>query len=186
MKFDFHQAKLNKSDFPESLMTVGLTIGVKLADSATAILQRVEAFNKDNPQLPKDWDLTAHIGINPMLLAFSMELALKAWHVFDHDTSKARGHDLSKLFAGLKHESQNKLHREFDRSVAPLHPDFLRVDSGIRDVLEQHKNAFVDWRYTHEAQHIGFHESAFIATLEMVLSEFRKRYRTVEVPKTWP
>ena len=163
-------------------MSAGLTIGVKLADSATALLQRVEAFKKETPEFPEEWDLRAHIGINPMLLALSMELALKAWHVFDHDTPKIRGHDLSELFEGLKQESQNRLDVEFKRSVAPLHPDIFYVDHGIKNVLGQHKSAFIDWRYTHETKSISFHESTFIATLEMVLSEFRKRYRTVEVP----
>ena len=86
-------------------MSAGLTIGVELADSATALLQRVDNFNKETTELPKEWDLRAHSGINPMLLGLSMELALKAWHVFDHDTPKIRGHDLLILFEGLKQES---------------------------------------------------------------------------------
>lgn len=168
-------------------MSAGLTIGVKIADSATALLQRVEAFNKESSVLPEEWDMSAHIGINPMLLALSMELALKAWYVFDHDTPKAkRGHNLLKLFEELKQESQDKLHAEFRRSVAPLHPNLIHVDYGIRNVLAQHESAFVDWRYIHERKNVSFHESTFVATLQMVLSEFRKRYRTVKVPQTWP
>jgi hypothetical protein len=163
-------------------MSAGLTIDVKLAESATALLQRVEAFNRENPEFPEDWNLRAHVGINPMLLALSMELALKAWYVFDHDTSKVWGHDLSKLFEGLKQESQDRLDVEFKRSVAPLHPDFLHGDYGIKSVLGRHKSAFVDWRYTHERKRTSFHESTFVAMLEMVLSEFKKRYRTVVVP----
>ncbi len=168
-------------------MSAGLTIGVKIADSATALLQRVKAFNEENSRLPEEWDMSAHIGINPMLLALSMELALKAWYVFDHDTPEAKwGHNLSELFEGLKQESQDKLDAEFRRSVVPFHPNFLYVDYGIRNVLAQHESAFVDWRYTYERKSISFHESTFVATLEMVLSEFRKRYRTVKVPQTWP
>jgi hypothetical protein len=44
-------------------MSAGLTIGVKIADPATALLQRVEAFNKDNSRLPEEWDMRAHLGI---------------------------------------------------------------------------------------------------------------------------
>ncbi len=164
-------------------MNAGLTIGVKIADSATAILQRVEAFDQNNPQLPEDWDMRAHIGIDPMLLALSMELALKAWLVFDHNTAEVKkSHNLLKLFDGLKQDSRQKLDTEFRRSVAPRHPNALYVDYGIRNVLSQHKNAFVDWRYTHENKGVNFHISTFKATLEMILNEFRKRYRTVEVP----
>tara|TARA_R110002051_G_scaffold153904_1_gene226232 strand:+ start:3494 stop:4015 length:522 start_codon:yes stop_codon:yes gene_type:complete len=164
-------------------MSAGLTIGVKIADSAAAILQRVKAFDQGNPQFPEEWDIGAHIGIDPMLLALSMELALKAWFVFDHNTPKVkRSHNLSKLFAGLTQESQNKLDFEFRRSVAPIHLNFFSMDYSITDVLAHHENAFVDWRYTHEIKTLNFHTSAFVATLEMVLSEFRKRYRTVNAP----
>lgn len=164
-------------------MNAGLTIGITIADSATAILQRVEAFDKNNPQIPKDWNMGAHIGIDPMLLALSMELALKAWFVFDHNTVEVkRSHNLLKLFEGLTQDSRHKLEAEFRLSVAPRHPSAHYVDYGIRRVLSQHENAFVDWRYTHEKKNVSFHTSTFKATLEMVLSEFRKRYRTVEVP----
>jgi hypothetical protein len=161
-------------------MNFGLTIGVKIADSATAILQRVEAFNQDYPQLPEDWNMRAHIGIDPMLLALSMELALKAWYVFDHNTAEVkRSHNLLKLFEAIKQDSQMKLDAEFRRSVAPSHA----IDGyGIKDVLTPHQNAFVDWRYMHDSNSLGFHTSTFKATLEMVLSELRKQYRTVEVP----
>lgn len=41
-----------------------------------------------------------------MLLALAMELALKAWFVFDFDDPKhSKSHDLSKLFGRLKSES---------------------------------------------------------------------------------
>jgi hypothetical protein len=107
--------------------------------------------------------------------------------VFDYDTPKAKmGHNLSKLFEGLKQESQDKLDAEFRLSVAPLHTNFLYVDCGIRNVLAQHDSAFVDWRYAHEKKRIRLDESTFVATLEMVLGQFRKRYRTVKVPTTWP
>lgn len=164
-------------------MNAGLTIGVKIAESAIAILQRVEAFDQNTSQIPEDWDMGAHIGINPMLLALSMELALKAWFVFDHNKANVkRSHNLLKLFEGLNQDSQYKLDAEFRRSVAPYHPSGLFVDYGIRNVLAQHENAFVDWRYTYEKKNVSFHTSTFKATLEMVLMEFRKRYRMVEVP----
>ena len=122
------------------------------------------------------------MGVEPMLLALSMELALKAWFVFDFDNPKhSMSHDLAKLFAALKPESREKLDAEFKRSVAPYHPNFFHVDYGIGHVLFQHKNAFIDWRYMHEPKSTMFERGVFEATLEMVLSEFEKRYRTVWV-----
>lgn len=83
------------------------------------------------------------MGVESMLLALSMELALKAWFVFDFDDPEhSKSHDLDKLFGKLKSESQEKLDQEFKRSVAPYYPNCLYVDYGIRHVLFQHKDAF--------------------------------------------
>ncbi len=110
-------------------MNAGLTIGVKIADSAEALLQRVEIFNQDHPQWPDGWNMKAHIGIDPMLLGLSMELVLKAWYVFDHNVAEPKwGHNLSELFEVLKHDSQQRLDAEFRRSVAPTYPDILHMD----------------------------------------------------------
>jgi len=123
------------------------------------------------------------MGVECMLLALSMELVLKAWFVFDFDNPKYSGlHDLAKLFEKLRPDSQEKLDAEFKRSVAPYHPNGLFIDYGIRHLLYQHRNAFIDWRYTHELKSAKFDRSAFEATLEMVLQEFEKRYRIVPVP----
>ncbi len=121
-----------------------------------------------------------------MLLALSMELALKAWFVFDFDDPEhSKSHDLDKLFGRLKSESQEKLDRAFKRSVAPFHPSFLHLDYGIRHVLSQHKDAFTDWRYMHEPKSTTFERGSFEATLEMVLGEFEKRYRIEAVAPLW-
>lgn len=160
-------------------MSDRLTTAISIGDAARAIFRRTQSF--------PDRDLAGHegprgfkdIGVEPMLLALSMELALKAWFVFDFDDPKvAKSHDLIKLFDKLKSESQEKLDDEFKRSVAPFHPSILYIDYGIRHVLYQHKDAFTDWRYIHEIKSTTFERSVFEATLEMVLTEFENRYRT--------
>ena len=163
-------------------MSVRLTTAIRISDSANAILQRVKVFDYEGLGTNEEWDARAHVGIEPMLLALSMELALKAWFVFDHDTLEViKSHCLPKLFAGLKSESQHKLDSRFRESVAPLHPNFINIDYGIKTILEMHANAFVDWRYVYEAKSMSFESAAFIATLEMVLEEFKKRYRVEKV-----
>lgn len=124
-------------------------------------------------------DLTAHVGVEPMLLALAMELALKAWIVFDHDDeSVIKSHNLTNLFGRLTPESQQILDAQFKETVAPYHPSWLHIDYGIEDLLYQHQDAFVDWRYLHERKKsLNFDQGAFEATLEMVLREFDKRYR---------
>ncbi|SFN94003.1 hypothetical protein SAMN05216224_1326 [Thioclava dalianensis] len=124
-----------------------------------------------------------HAGVELMLLALSMEFALKAWFVWDHNTLKTkRTHDLLKLFELLDDTSRERLDREFRNNVAPHHPNFLVSDYGIRDVLYQHANAFVEWRYIHEKREhgISFNVTTFVATLEMVLDEFSTLYREEE------
>jgi hypothetical protein len=118
-------------------------------------------------------------------LALSMELALKAWFVFDYDDPRfAKSHDLIKLFERLKPESQAKLEAEFKRSVVPYHPNGLFIGYNIRHMLYQHKDAFKDWHYLHEPTTTKkFDVSAFEATLEMVLLEFQKRYLIEPVTK---
>lgn len=168
-------------------MSAGLTTGVALAEYARSILRQVESFDQD-----EFWERTTTedrvlFGVEPILLALSMELALKAWFVFDHDTKKAkRSHDLLKLFKALKAESQKRLDMEFRKSVALTHPNALFLDYGIENILHQHANAFVEWRYPYErTKSMMFETGAFKATLELVLREFGKRYRVVNLPHQW-
>ncbi|CUH89854.1 hypothetical protein PH5382_03807 [Phaeobacter sp. CECT 5382] len=158
----------------------GLSTGVKLEKQARSILKQIHAMAKADAH---EFGLRheEHSGVEPMLLALSMEFALKAWFVWDHNTLKTkRIHDLLKLFELLGDTSKERLDREFRKNVAPHHPDFLRSDYGIRDVLCQHANAFVEWRYIHEKREhgISFNFTTFVATLEMVLDEFATLYRS--------
>jgi hypothetical protein len=164
-------------------MSARLSTAIRIGEAARAILRKTRSFPDQHLGEIEDWADREHIGVEPMLLALSMELALKAWFVFDHDDPNVpKSHDLTKLFDALLPESQQKLDQEFRRSVNPLSPSPFFVDYGIRDILTQHKDAFVDWRYLHEAKKtMMFDQSAFEATLEMVLQEFRKRYRIEKV-----
>ena len=160
-------------------MSHRLTTAIRIGDAARAILNKTKRFPE--PEF-EDRSKYEHVGVEPMLLALAMELALKAWIVFDYDDPKYPGsHDLIKLFERLKPESQEKLDIEFKASITPYHPNLLYIDYSIRHLLYQHKDAFVDWRYLHERKKTMFDLGAFEATLEMVLREFEKRYRIVPV-----
>jgi len=169
-------------------MSARLTTGVGLGEYANSILQQVKSFDQDEFWKQSDPVDRIHIGVEPMLLALSMELALKAWYVFDHDSEAViKSHDLLKLFEGLKIESQEKLDQEFKRTIAPIHINGFYVDYGIADVLSQHADAFVEWRYLHERnKNMRFETGTFIATLELVLQEFKKRYRVKKMPPLRP
>lgn len=160
-------------------MSARLTTAIKIGDTARAVLRKTQSFpDREFAGGEPTGDLK-DMGVEPMLLALAMELALKAWFVFDHDNPKVPiSHDLANLFERLLPESQEKLDAEFKKSVAPYHPSGLFVDYSIRHLLYQHKDAFIDWRYIHEPKSTNFDRAAFEATLEMVLTEFEKRYRT--------
>lgn len=131
-------------------MSQRLTTAVRMGVGARQILNKTRTFPDGEAAYPFGAD-GAHFGVEPMLLALSMELALKAWYVFDYDKIKKRWtHDLAELFDSLTEESQRKLDSTFKASVAPFHPSALYVDYGIRHVLFQHNDAFVRWRYLHE------------------------------------
>ncbi len=161
----------------------GLSTGVKLEKQARSILKQSQAIADDNA-----WGLGLahedHIGVEPMLLALSMEFALKAWFIWDHNTLKTeRSHNLLDLFELLDEASKERLDREFRENVAPHHTNFFGSDYGIRDVLYKHAKAFVQWRYLHEKreQGISFDLTTFVATLELVLNEFSTLYRSEQV-----
>ncbi|UXS35067.1 hypothetical protein FY152_23600 [Agrobacterium tumefaciens] len=161
-------------------MSHRLTTAIRICDAAKAVLRKTRSFPKEASTEQDATLRMKEMGVEPMLLGLAMELALKAWFVFDFDDPKhSKSHDLSKLFGQLKSESQEKLDQEFKRSVAPYHPNIFYADYGIQHVLYKHKDAFVDWRYIHEPKSTTFEHGTFQATLEMVLSEFDKRYRTV-------
>lgn len=162
----------------EREMSARLTTAIKIGDTALAVLRKTQSFPDREFFGDEGRRDLKDIGVEPMLLALSMELALKAWFVFDYDDPKIpKSHDLAKLFDKLKSESQEKLDSEFKNSVAPCHPSGLYIDYGIRHVLYQHKDAFTDWRYIHEPKSTMFERGVFEGTLEMVLKEFEKRYR---------
>lgn len=164
-------------------MSARLTTAIKIGRAARAILNKSRAFPEAQFGKFGDMDDTEHVGVEPMLLALGMELALKAWFVFDYDDANfMRSHDLVKLFGRLKPDSQKKLDAEFKTSVAPYHPSGLHVGYSIHNILAQHRNTFIDWRYLHETKEsMLFEQEAFAATLEMVLREFEKRYRIEQV-----
>ncbi len=162
-------------------MGARFSTSIDMADTAEAIVQRVEAFNWRDHKDSENWDMKAHMGIDPMLLGLSMELALKAWYAFDHD-KLIKGHKLTKLFESLTPESQERLDAEFRRSVAPTHRNFFHVDYGIDKIFFQYEDAFIEWRYMHdkrEKKTIRFEQYEVISTLRMMIAEFRERYKTI-------
>ncbi|MBB4053130.1 hypothetical protein GGR20_002786 [Devosia subaequoris] len=95
-------------------MSYRLTTAIRICDAAKAILRKTRRFPSETPPDRDDILHMKEMGVELMLLALAMELALKAWFVFDFDDpNHSKSHDLSKLFGKLKSESQEKLDQEF-------------------------------------------------------------------------
>ncbi len=58
-----------------------------------------EAREFEKPSTPSE---RTHVGVEPMLLALSMELALEAWLVSDCGKKFIKSHDRVRLFGKLK------------------------------------------------------------------------------------
>jgi hypothetical protein len=80
-------------------MSARLSTAIRICDAARAILRKTRSLPDQQLDEIEDWADREHVGVEPMLLALSMELALKAWFVFDHDNPNVlKSHDLTKLF----------------------------------------------------------------------------------------
>ena len=87
----------------------------------------------------------------PILLSLATEIALKALQCLERGDAPDNEHDLLKLFEGLAQETRTLLESRFP--TQPISFDDSRIPpvyAGLRDTLEFHKPAFVDWRYLHE------------------------------------
>jgi hypothetical protein len=107
-------------------MSARLTTAVRIGEAASGILQKIRRFPAQDFNEMEDLGGTEHVGVEPMLLALAMELALKAWLVFDFDDPHvAKSHDLLKLFDSLKPGSQATLEAQYKALVAPYHANGL-------------------------------------------------------------
>lgn len=163
-----------------------LSKSIEIAASSKALLLHVQGMAPMEAKAsPEEFCgsslLKAQIGISPMLLALSMEFALKAWIVYDQKKPNVpRDHDLSKLFSCTSLATQERLKARYDKEIAPRHPSPFHKDNGLERILKDARKAFVYWRYAYELDNACFDVGLFIETIKMVLSEFESRIVVVK------
>ena len=123
----------------------------------------------------------------PVLLAFAMELALKALLYRGGHTKLERTHDLGCLYEKLSKESRDRIEEKtpipYPRELAEalgydMFPDCMPVGK----LLEYHKDAFVEWRYLYENRNNGkhrdrsFHRGALDRVLNSIISVYDENY----------
>jgi hypothetical protein len=115
------------------------------------------------------------------LSAFSCELALKA-KIFNESKKKPKNHDLLKLYRMLSHGTQNDImHRTillYNKQSKYLHSNDLLCKDRFTDLLQEHKDSFVSWRYFHERFNEGEYTTDvdFLQTLMYCLNDFDDDY----------
>lgn len=168
-----------------------LSQSISIAAAAKALLLHVQGAESPDLDAPENEFLgdsiwIASVGIPPMLLALSLELALKAWIVFENrklDIPKT--HDLSKLFSALTQSTQDRLRSRFRNETFASGRGSFFMQYELDDLLEHSRHAFVEWRYLHEMEQGSFSDSEFVEIIELVLSEFEKNIfvRKIEPPR---
>ena len=113
----------------------------------------------------------------PVLLAFAMELVLKAWWAKENkDSEIPKTHDLLKLFDRLSEDTRTALESAHPEIPHP-HPGFPPIRPGLRSMLASNSAAFVEWRYLHERSRARFPSGEFNEALSSVIREFDRMVR---------
>ena len=135
-------------------------------------LQRVANHLTPDPASDESDDLlfVGRIIAPPILLSLATEIALKALQCNERGAAPDLGHDLLKLFEGLTEETKNWLESRFP--TQPVYFDesrFPPINAGLRDTLEYHKSAFLNWRYLHESVRADFCSTALDKALSVII-----------------
>ena len=107
-----------------------------------------------------------------VLKAFAAELALKALYWRESGRSPEQKHDLHHLFSKLEPSTQDSLERRFQRIWATKE-GYDGQPLTMSQVLENHKDDFVRWRYIYERE--GFNRVELIRlepAVEAVIDEY--------------
>ena len=123
----------------------------------------------------------------PVLLAFAIELALKALLYRGGHTKLEKTHDLGCLYEKLSKELRDRIEEKTPIPYPRELVNVLGLDSSPHSMpasklLEYHKDAFVEWRYLYEKQKGGkhggrsFHRGALDRVLNSIISVYDENY----------
>ena len=107
-----------------------------------------------------------------LLKAFATELALKALYWREGGCTPEHKHDLHYFFNKLEPSTQDSLERRFQR-IWTVKEDYDGQPLTMSQVLKDHKDDFVRWRYIYEGK--GFNEVELIR-LEPVVEAIIEEY----------
>ena len=108
----------------------------------------------------------------PTLLGLATELALKALLMRDVG-APPHSHDLLDLFDHLPERTRQRL-KEKKPGGPPIHPQLPSIPPGIRDVLQENRNLFAEWRYVHERRGASAGTGMLKAALSAIIDTFEE------------
>ena len=109
----------------------------------------------------------------PILLALATEIALKAWQCRERKGPPDSEHDLLKLFEGLSDGARIILEARCPEQplLGGIHV-YIPIHSGMRKILETHRDTFVRWRYVHETMNDHAYPPALDAALIAIIEAY--------------
>lgn len=155
-------------------------------------LQRVANELERNgyePESSKEWPFDGRFLACPILLSLAIEIALKAWQCSERQAPPERTHDLLRLFKSLKRDTQEMLEarmrkvsrwsmnaeqmgmREAPRDVQDM---FLARTHPLRDVLSDHSDANMRWRFLYERQMETFETGEIDNALTVIVDAYNE------------
>ena len=108
----------------------------------------------------------------PTLLGLATELALKGL-LMREVGAPPQSHDLIELFDQLPGRTRRRLVERMP-GVPPVHPQLPTVFPGIREVLQEHRTLFVEWRYLHESLRATAETSRLKEALSAIIDTFEE------------
>ena len=139
------------------------------------------------------WLFQGIVLAGPILFSLATEIALKAWQCSEREKAPEQTHDLLRLFDSLKQDTQEMLEAKM-RKVSPhsawseeprtqnLNPDLQDMLAArmrpLRDVLCEHRNANVHWRFLYEKQWAKFETAEIDRALTVIIDAYGERRRS--------
>ena len=126
----------------------------------------------------------------PILLSLATEIALKAWQCSERQEPPDRTHDLLKLFKSLRQDTQEMLEarmrqvstwsvnaelpgiRGANRDIQDM---FLARTHPLRDVLADHSDANMRWRFLYEQRSEVFETGEIDSALAVIIDAYDER-----------
>ena len=169
-----------------------LLSGRRMINSARSLQRVANELEKNGPE-PELSDQQLFEGIflaGPILLSLATEIALKAWQCSERQEPPDRTHDLLKLFESLKQDTQEMLEAMMrkvspfsvcarDRRMQRLSPDLQDMFAArmhpLRDILSEHSDANVRWRFLYEQPWDKFETGEIDRALTVIIDAYDER-----------